>query len=60
MSFTDKIEQTGKNRSIADQEVRDINLPVDARKGENIFSDTHDQASSQEVSSHLQKKTKNF
>lgn len=53
LTINDKIQETGKLRAMAGQEVRVIDLPIDAGCGTNIFQTTHGEEDSASLSQKL-------
>jgi uncharacterized protein (DUF927 family) len=58
MPIVDKIEETGKIKALVGQEVRIIEIPIDAGDGSNAFDDLHGLSSSNEFSIMLEKNSK--
>lgn len=44
LTINDKIEESGKQRAMAGQAVRIIDLPIDGGTGENMFANLHEHA----------------
>ena len=42
LTINDKIEESGKQRAMAGQAVRIIDLPIDGGTGENMFANLHE------------------
>ncbi len=57
-ALPEKIEENKKNTSMAGQETRILDLPVDKGNGSNIFPELHGFASPAELSEHLKKYSK--
>lgn len=53
LTINDKIEETGKIRTMAGQGVRVIDLPVDGGTGRNLFENLHGHANAAEMSTAL-------
>lgn len=53
LTINDKIEETGKLKSMAGQKVRIIDLPVDAGNGRNLFQNFHGQPDAATLSNAL-------
>jgi uncharacterized protein (DUF927 family) len=60
MAIVDKIEETGKLKAQAGQEVRIIEIPIDAGNASSTFEDLHGFASSNDFSIMLGKNSKQF
>ena len=53
LSIEDKIEETGKYRGMAGQNVRVINLPIDGGTGINVYTSLHGFKNPAALSEHL-------
>lgn len=60
LSIEDKIEETGKYRAMAGQNVRVINLPIDGGTGKNVYSTLHGFKNPAALSEHLKNASRTY
>ena len=60
LSMEDKIEETGKYRAMAGQNVRVINLPIDGGTGKNVHASLHGFKNPAALSEHLKTASRNY